>query len=65
VFVLHERHLQRILATYFAHYHRWRCHQGLAMDCPESRSVQPPEHGDVVEVAEAGGMYRHYERLAA
>jgi hypothetical protein len=22
--------------------------------------VQPPEQGDVVEVAESGGMYRHY-----
>jgi hypothetical protein len=35
------------------------------MDCPEPRPVQPPEQGDVVEVAERGGMYRHYERRAA
>jgi len=35
------------------------------MDCPTPRSVQGPELGDVVEVAEAGGLYRHYERLAA
>jgi hypothetical protein len=27
--------------------------------------VQGPERGDVVEVAEAGGLYRHYERHAA
>ena len=47
------------------HYHRWRCHQSLTMDCPEPRPVQPPEQGDVVEVAESGGMYRHYERRAA
>ena len=65
VVVLHQRHLHRILAAYFDHYHRWRCHQGLAMDCPEPRPVQPPELGDVVEVAESGGMYRHYERRAA
>jgi putative transposase len=37
VVVLNERHLRRILAAYFDHYHRWRCHQGLAMDCPEPR----------------------------
>jgi len=47
------------LASYFAHYHRWRCHQSLRMDCPIPRQVQPPERGKVVEVAEAGGVYRH------
>jgi hypothetical protein len=65
VVVLHERHLRRVLAAYFDHYHRWRCHQGLDMDCPEPRPIQSPEQGGVVEVAEAGGMYRHYERRAA
>jgi transposase InsO family protein len=65
VVVLHERHLRRILVAYFDHYHRWRCHQGLDMDCPEPRPIQSPEQGGVVEVAEAGGMYRHYERRAA
>ena len=63
--VLHPRHLRHVLTAYFEHYHRWRCHQGLDMDCPEPRPVQPPAHGDVVECAEAGGMYRHYERRAA
>jgi hypothetical protein len=57
-----ERHLRRILNDYFAHYHSWRCHQSLEMDCPEPRAVQPPEGGEVVE---AGGLYRHYERVAA
>jgi putative transposase len=65
VVVLHQRHLRRVLTSYFDHYHRWRCHQALAMDCPESRPVQSPEQGEVVEAAEAGGMYRHYERRAA
>ena len=65
VVVLSERHLRRILKDYFSHYHRWRCHQSLEMDCPEPRAVQPPEVGEVVEVREAGGLYRHYERVAA
>jgi transposase InsO family protein len=65
VVVLSERHLRRILKDYFSHYHRWRCHQSLAMDCPEPRLVQPPEVGEVVEVREASGLYRHYERAAA
>jgi putative transposase len=65
VIVLHARHLRRVLSSYFAHYHRWRCHQGLDLDCPEPRPIQSPEQGEVVEVAESGGMYRHYERCAA
>jgi transposase InsO family protein len=65
VLVLHRRHLRRILTSYFDHYHRWRCHRGLEMDCPDPRPVQQPEQGNVVPVAEAGGLYRHYERLAA
>ncbi len=65
VIVLGERHLRRLLDDYFEHYHRWRCHRSLAMDCPEPRPVQGPEHGQVVEVAEAAGLYRHYERRAA
>lgn len=65
VIVLDERHLRRLLGEYFQHYHCWRCHRSLAMDCPEPRPVQGPERGHVVEVAEAGGLYRHYERRAA
>ncbi len=65
VIVLNERHLRRLLGDYFQHYHSWRCHRSLAMDCPEPRTVQGPEHGEVVEVAEAAGLYRHYERRAA
>jgi hypothetical protein len=65
VVVLNDRHLRRILAAYFDHYHRWRCHQGLAMDCPEPRPIQSPEQGGVVEVTEGDGLYRHYERRAA
>ncbi len=65
VVVLGERHLRRILVDYLEHYYRWRCHRSLGMDCPEPRLVQGPEFGDVAEVAEAGGLYLHYERRAA
>jgi hypothetical protein len=58
IVVLSEWHLRRILEDYFAHYHSWRCHQSLEMDCPEPRSVQPPEAGEVrttnIELAESG-----------
>jgi transposase InsO family protein len=65
VVVLHERQLRRLLSAYFEHYHRWRCHRGLALDCPEPRPIQVPEQDAAVEVIEGGGLYRHYERLAA
>ena len=65
VVVLNEHHLRRLLADCFEHYHRWRCHRSLIMDCPEPRPVQGPEEGDVVEVEEAGGLYRHCKRRAA
>jgi putative transposase len=65
VVVLHQRQLRRILTGYFEHYHRWRCHQALDMDCPEPRPIQSREQGAVVEVTEGGGLHRHYERHAA
>jgi transposase InsO family protein len=65
VIVLNERHLLSLLGDHFEHDHRWRCHRSLAMDCPEPRPVQAPEPGEVVEIDEAGGLYRHFERRAA
>jgi putative transposase len=65
VIVLHERHLQRLLTDYFAYYHHWRTHLSLAMDCPKSRPIQPPDRGQVIAVPEAGGLHHHYERVAA
>lgn len=61
VVVFHERHLQHILASYLAYYHRWRTHLSLAMDCPEPRPVSPPTRGRVIAVPEVGGFHHHYE----
>jgi len=65
VIVLGERHLLRILATYFAYYHRSRTHLSLTKDAPESRAVMSPETGEVVELPEVGGLHHRYERRAA
>lgn len=65
VIVLSERHLQRVLTSYFRYYHDWRTHRALAMDTPIPRPIQSPEHGAVTEVVEVGGLHHHYERLAA
>jgi hypothetical protein len=65
VVVLNDRHLTRILTSYFNFYHRWRTHLALDMDSPQSRSVQSPARGNVVQFREVGSLHHHYERLAA
>jgi putative transposase len=65
VIVLSERHLTRILSSYFACDHQWRTHLALAMDNPERRPVQPPERGPGIAVSEVGGLHYHDERRAA
>jgi transposase InsO family protein len=63
--VLNQRHLKRILSSYFGYYHRWRTHLSLDMDCPEPRSIQKKACGNVIAFPEVGGLHHHYERLAA
>ena len=65
VIILSEAHLRRLLTSYFQYYHRWRTHLSLAMDCPDTRPVQPPDQGAVVAFPEVGGLHHHYERVAA
>jgi putative transposase len=65
VIVFNERHLRRLLTAYVKYPHRFRTHLSLAMDCPESRAVQAPERGEVIEVAEVGRLHHHYARQAA
>src|SRR5881296_609051 len=45
VLVLSERHLRRILARYFAYYHRARTHLSLDKDAPDGRPTEPPGLG--------------------
>jgi hypothetical protein len=65
VIVLGERHLRKILKSYFAYYLQSRTHLSLAKDAPVSRRVQPPEMGQVVELPQVGGLHHRYERRAA
>ncbi len=65
VIVLNERHLKGLLSRYFEYYHHWRTHLSLSMDSPESRPVQLPGQGAVIEYPKVGGLHHHYERRAA
>ena len=63
--IFNERSLRRTLQTYFDYYLRSRTHLALGKDAPESRPIQPPELGPVVELPEVGGLHPRYERRAA
>jgi putative transposase len=65
VIVVNASHARRILTDYVHSYYRWRTHLALATDAPDSRPVQPPELGAVVECAEGDGLHHHDERVAA
>ncbi len=65
VVVLGERHLRRVLESYFAYYHGARCHRSLDGDAPEHRQPQPPVMGKVIEMPEVGGLHHRYVRRAA
>ena len=54
------RHLLGILSKYVDYYNRTRTHLSLAKDPPESRSVQPPGQGRVVELPRVGGLHHEY-----
>src|SRR6185503_9502613 len=65
VIVFDERHLRRVLSTYFEYHHRSRTHLSLAKVCPEPRPVQPPYAGTVIAFPKVGGLHHRYERRAA
>jgi hypothetical protein len=66
VIVLGERHLHRILKSFFSYYHRSRTHlSALGKDAPEPRAVHPPGMGKIVALPEVGGLHHRYERRAA
>ncbi|MBF0147959.1 MAG: transposase [Magnetococcales bacterium] len=65
IIVVNEEHLRRTLTSYLTYYHGTRTHLGLAKDCPESRTVQPMETGDVIAIPHLGGLHHQYVRKAA
>jgi len=62
--VFDESSLRRTLKSYFDYYHEARTHLSLEKDAPETRLVQPPELGSVVELPEVSGLHHRYERRA-
>jgi putative transposase len=65
VLVLGERHLRRILAHYFRHYHQTRTHLALDKDAPDPRPIELPSTGNILQLREVGGLHHRYIRQAA
>jgi len=63
--IFNDNHLRRVLRQYFRYYHECRTHLGLEKDCPNTRSVQPPESGLINSEPMVGGLHHRYFRQAA
>jgi putative transposase len=63
--VMNESSLRRTLKSFFDYYHDSRCHLVLNKHSPETREVQPPDKGIVVEIPRVGELHHRYERRAA
>jgi transposase InsO family protein len=64
VIVFNERHLTRILGSYFEYYHHSRTHLSLDRNSPVLRDVEPPERGRVIAIPQVGGLHHRYTRAA-
>ena len=64
VIILNERHLRRVLSSYFQYHHGTRTHLSLGKDCPRPRPIQPPLAGNIIAFPEVGGLHHRYERRA-
>ncbi len=64
VIVLNERHLRRILRSYFVYYHESRTHLSLNRNSPIARKDDPPENGKVLAIPQVGGLHHRYCRAA-
>ena len=64
VIVWNERHLYRVLKSYFDYYDKSRTHLSLNDDSPMPREVEPPEKGQVFAEPRVGGLHHHYRRPA-
>ena len=60
VVIFNERHLRRVLSSYFRYYHESRTHLGLDKDCPYPHRLL----AKIIAVAQVGGLHHRYERRA-
>ena len=63
VIVVGERHLRRILRSYFAYYHEDRTHLGLEKETPTERPIsrRASPSARPIELPRLGGLHHRYE----
>jgi transposase InsO family protein len=64
VIVLNERHLKRILNSYFDYYNHSRTHLSLNRNSPFERDVEVIDQGKVISIPQVGGLHHRYRRAA-
>jgi transposase InsO family protein len=63
--IIGRRHLEHVLRTYIQHYNHERPHRALALQPPQPRAPELPQHGHVHRRDRLGGLVREYYRAAA
>ncbi len=63
VIVLNEKHLQKILSSYFEYYNQDRTHCGLDKDVPIERLIQTKPFIDskIIKLSRVGGLHNRYQ----
>ncbi|UCC30138.1 MAG: transposase [Phycisphaerales bacterium] len=64
VIILNERHLLRILRSYFDYHLHTRTHLFLDRKSPVEREIESPEHGEIIAIPQVGGLHHRYARAA-
>jgi hypothetical protein len=64
VIFLNERHLMRILRSYFDYYLNVRPQLSLIRNAPTERDVESPSCGRVIAIPHVGGLHHRYCRAA-
>ena len=64
VIVFNDRHLKRLLRSYFAYYHTARTHLALEKQCPQRRPIEHPSQGRIIVFPHLGGLHHEYRRAA-
>src|SRR5258708_1111663 len=65
VIIFSERHLRRVLSSYFQYHHAPRPHLSLVKDSPRPLPIQSPSAANIIAFPEVGGLHHRYERRAA
>jgi putative transposase len=66
VLIVHERHLQRVLAEYVAYFNAWRPHRRLGQraPCGSAPSAQSNPAGRTIGRPVLGGVHHVYQHAA-